>query len=204
MIFAGILIGFELIIHYASIAMHGEFVYSPLVPIVLLVMMRWGWQSVFYAVGDGLLYCLLNGLGWESYLCYCIGNAAIMILLLALKLIGKEKIASKWYLSAILVIAGWLITGFAKTLLFMCFGIAFLAALWVNITGVSCWVSLVIGLLIILVVRKLDGMFEDQKHYLIRKDKERKEMMRRDTYGDEPIDIDEETLSALRKWDDDM
>ena len=54
----------------------------------------------------------------------------------------------------------------------------------------------------ILIVRKLDGMFEYQKSYLRRLDDERKEKMRRDEYGDEPVEIDEESLSILKRWDD--
>jgi hypothetical protein len=47
-------------------------------------------------------------------------------------------------------------------------------------------------------------MFEDQKSYLLRKKRERDEQSRIDTYGDEPIDIDGESLSILNKRDNDL
>lgn len=54
----------------------------------------------------------------------------------------------------------------------------------------------------VMILRRLNGMFEDQKHYLLRQDKERKELARRDEFGDEPVEIDEESLSILKRWDD--
>ena len=51
-------------------------------------------------------------------------------------------------------------------------------------------------------MRRLDGMFEWQRGFLKRLDEERKEKMRRDTYGDEPLEIDEESLKILKKDDD--
>ena len=45
-------------------------------------------------------------------------------------------------------------------------------------------------------------MFEDQKNYLKRLERERKEKMERDNFGDEPIEIDEETMSILKRHND--
>lgn len=201
-LFAVILIVFELILHFAFIAFNGDFTFSPMVPIVLIVMMRWGWQSVFFALGDGLLYCLLNlnNAAFQPFYfaVYIIGNAFIMLLLLATKFVGKEKIRGKWYFSALFLLAGWVLTGLGRTAVAACFGKGLdwlLAMAW-------DFISLAVGLVIILIMRRLDGMFEDQKHYLIRLDDEREERRRRDNFGDEPIEIDEETVSILKRWDD--
>lgn len=204
-LFAAILVGFELIVHYAQIAFHGEFTFSPMVAIVLLVMVRWGWESVFFAVGDGLLLCLLN-MGTENFTpshfaVYIIGNACIMLVFLLFKLVGKQKIANKWYWCVLTVIAAWLLVVLGRATVHACFGVNFATAFVSQLF--DCF-SLFVGIIIILIMRKLDGMFEDQKQYLIRKDKERKEMARRDDYGDEPIDVDEESLSILNKKDDDL
>ena len=64
--------------------------------------------------------------------------------------------------------------------------------------------SLAVGLALILLLRRLDGMFEDQKHYLLRLDKEKRDKMRRDTFGDELVEIDAESLSILNKKDNDL
>ena len=204
-LFAVILIVFELILHYALIAYHGNFTFSPLVPIVLLVMIRWGWPSVFYALGDGLLFCLLNRKNAdfvpEHFGIYIIGNAFIMLLLLMTKFMGKERITKKWYFSTLFVIAGWVAVVLGRAIVSACFLRGFTGAL---LSGLGDCFSLAIGIVIILVMRRLDGMFEDQKHYLRRLDDERKEKMRRDNFGDEPVEIDEESISILKKKDDDL
>ncbi|MDE6597091.1 MAG: hypothetical protein K2K60_00450 [Clostridia bacterium] len=204
-LFAVILVVFELILHYALIAYHGSFTFSPLVPIVLLVMMRWGWPSVFYALGDGLLFCLLNrnveGFQPYHYGVYIIGNAFIMLLLLMTRFVGKERIAKKWYFSTLFVVAGWVAVLFGRAVVSACFLHSFVGAL---LDGLGDCFSLAIGIVIILVMRKLDGMFEDQKHFLKRLDNERKEKMRRDNFGDDPVEIDEESISILNKKDDDL
>ncbi len=199
-LFAVILIAFELLVHFAFIGLKGSFTFSPMLPITLLVIMRWGWQGAFFAALDGVLYCLLNGAGWQSYLCYGIGNLSIMSVLLMTRFMGKQKIAGKWHFSALFVVVGWISVVLGRTLIATCCGDYFVAAL---LKQVSDLFTLAIALIIILVLRRLDGMFEDQKHYLLRLDDERKEMARRDTYGDEPIEIDEESLSILKRKDDD-
>lgn len=195
-LFAVILVVFELVLHYAMASFSNSFTYSPLVPIVLLVMMRWGWPCIFYAVGDALLYCVLNGLGWQYYVIFCIGNSFIMLLLLMTKFLGKQRIAGKWYLSALFVFAGWIAVYLGRAVVSEICGLGFVYA----IVG-QLWelLSLAIGIVLILVLRRFDGMFEDQKHFLLRLDREKKDLQRRDDFGDEPLDIDEESLSILKK-----
>ena len=202
-LFAVILVGFELILHFAMKAFgdNANFTFSPLVPIVLIVMMRWGWVSVFYAVGDGVLFVLLNGGGWQSYLIYCVGNAFIMLLLLYTRFVGKEKIRKKVYLSILFVVLGWIAVVLGRSGVAVTVGEKFVSVIVHQLFDL---VSMIIGIIIVLIMRRLDGMFEEQKHYLKRLDDERKEMARRDEFGDEPVEITEDTLSILRKRDDEM
>ncbi len=200
--FAVILAAIELILHFAFIAYKGDFYFSPLVLMVLLVMMRWGWESVFYAVGDGVLYCLLCGYSWQYYIICAVGNAFIMLLLLATKFFGKKKIAGKWYFTVLFAVLGWIAVTLGRSLVALCFGYGFVEFLLaqLQLPGI---LSLVVSAVMLVILRRLDGMFEDQKQYLIRKDKEKKELEKRDAYGDEPIDIDRESLSILNKKNDD-
>lgn len=205
-LFAVILIAFELIIHYAAIALKGGFLFSPMVPIVLIVMMRWGWPSVFFALGDGLLYCLLNlnadNFRPELFGIHIIGNAFIMLLLIMIKFMGKDKIAGKWYFSALFVVSGWIAVVLGRSIVAACFKWNFAGVILDQL--ISDILTPFLAIIIILVMRRLEGMFEDQKKYLLRKEAERKEKLRRDTYGDEPVEIDEESLSILNRRDDDL
>ena len=205
--FAVILAVIEVVLHFAFIAYNGDFFFSPVVLVVALVMVRWGWESVFFAVGDGLLFCLLNmDAEWFSpalFAVYIIGNAFIMLLLLATKFFGKKKMAGKWYFTALFALLGWVAVTLGRALVALCFGGNFGGFLLGQITDLSWILSLAVAVIMLIILRRVDGMFEDQKQYLLRKDREKKELAKRDAYGDEPIDIDEQSISILNKKNDD-
>lgn len=206
-LFAVILVIFDLLVHFATKWLADAatiYMFALTVPIVLLIMMRWGWQAIFFAVGDAVLLTVLNNpAAWQSYLSYGLGNASLLLLLFLMRSIGKQKIAGKWYLTALFVVLGWIISNLVCTVVQWICGVGFVAALLSNISfGANGLLALVIGVVLLLILRRLDGMFEDQKHYLKRLDDERKEKMRIDEFGDEPIEIDEDTLSILKRRDD--
>lgn len=202
-LFAVILIVFEVILHFAFQAFHGDFIFSPMLAITLIVMMRWGWPAVFYAVGDGLLYCLLNikdpNFSPYMFAIYIIGNAFVALLFFMTGFMGKKKIRDKWYFSLLFTTAGWIAVVLGRAVTAACFGLNFVSALLAHFGDL---VSFAVCLTVILVMRRLDGMFEDQKAFLKRLDEERKEKERRDAFGDQPIEIDEESLKILKKDDD--
>ncbi len=202
-LFAVILVVFEVILHFAFKAFHGDFIFSPMLAITLIVMMRWGWPSIFYAVGDGLLYCLLNikdpSFSPYMFAIYIIGNAFVAVLFLMTRFMGKKKIRDRWYFSLLFATVGWIAVVLGRAITAACFGLGFVSALLAHFGDL---VSFAICLTIILVMRRLDGMFEDQKAFLKRLDEEKKEKERRDTFGDQPIEIDEESLKVLKKDDD--
>lgn len=200
LLFAAILVAFDLIIHFAFIAYSGDYVFSLLVPIVLLVMMRWGWPCVFLAVGEGILYCVLNRdlasfTNWH-YIIYGIGNAWIMLMLIPMKLVGKERICKSGGHTLWFTVLGWLLVYFGRCVMSWICGLGFSSIFFGQAMDL---ISLFIGVLLIQIFRKLDGMFEDQKHFLLRLDKERKDKMKLDTFGYHETEIDEESLAILKK-----
>lgn len=185
------------------------YTFSLMVPIVLTVMMRWGWPGVFYAAVSGLLVCLLNESAAKgiNYACYIIGNAFIAVMLLPVYLIGRDKIRAKWWGSALFVVGGWLCVYLGRSSIW---SIAFVIF---PVSGAYVWsgfvefatgdlLSLVMAIIVVMVLRRLDGMFEDQVAYLKRVDKERKDRMRIDQFGENLGEIDEETLKLLNKDND--
>lgn len=208
-LFAVILVIFDLLVHFATKWLadaSSVYVFALTVPIVLVVMMRWGWQAIFFALGDAILLTVLNNPAvWQSYVTYGVGNAAILLLLIPLRYIGKQKIAGKWYLTALFVVLGWIISNLVCSAMQSIFGVGFVAAITANITfGINGFLSLAIGIVLLLILRKLDGMFEDQISYLKRLDAERRERMRIDEFGETPVEIDEDTLSILKKRDEEL
>jgi len=130
-------------------------------------------------------------------------------MLLPLKLIGYKKIFSSVWKAALFAAAAWVCVYLGRSTVFaVCYAISPVegAAAYSGFSAfaVSDVISLLMAVVLAAVLRRADGMFENQKEYLIRLDNERKEKMRRDTYGDEYIEIDEESLSILNKHDDDL
>lgn len=170
-----------------------------MVPIITIVLVRWGWWGLLLTVAESLLYCVIRGSVWQGYIIYMVGNAAIAIELLIIWLL-KERLNKRWYWAFILVLAGWVAVNFIRACLYaICYG-NFLSAM-ATMFGVSDGglLALAMGEIIILICRKFDGLFENQKRYLIRLDKERKEEVRRKEFGDESIDLDSESLSILNR-----
>lgn len=208
-VFAVILVLGELFPHFALewFPQQAFFVLSFMVPIVVLVMIRWGWMSVFYAVASGAIYCLLNGGDGVNYATYCIGNAFIALMLIPYYLIGEEKITSRWWASLLFVFGAWVCVYLGRSIVS---SIALTISPIDGTNPISGFVSfaltdtlsLVIGVVIILVLRRFDGMFESQKRFLGRLDEERKEAQRRAIFGDKIPEIDEEALEILDRTND--
>lgn len=207
-IFAGILLIAELTVHFAAIWLPDEaiFTFSFMLIIVLVCMVRWGWPSVFYALGSAVMYCALNKGALTSYLVYGIGNCFVMLMLLPLKFIGTQKIVSRWWSSLLFVLGGWLCVYFGRaTVWTICYAVQPVPGVaassgFINFAA-SDLLSLAMSVVIALVLRRFDGMFENQKDFLDRVDKERKDKMRRDNFGDEPVEIDEEAMRILHRDD---
>lgn len=205
-IFAAILLIYDLIMFYAPQLFTGGAIYSfcLTVPITLLVMIRWGWQSVFFAVGDGIVLNLLNNpTSWQGYISYAVGNALMMLLLIAVKFIGKDKIVGKWYTTVLFVIVGWVLANFGVTCIQAMFGYNFGEVAAANFGfGVDGVLALAMGLVILLVLRRLDGMLEDQKKYLIRVNGEQQREKMRGEVPEDLMELDDESLSILNKDND--
>lgn len=208
-VFALILAVSEILGCMAAIWFPSQAIYSLslMVPIVLTVMMRWGWPSVFYAVISGLLVCLFNQGNAINYACYLIGNAFIALMLIPTYLIGKDKIRSKWWSSALYTIGGWLCVYLGRSVVWAIgysINPAIGGAAWTGFVSFAMGdlLSLAVGIVVVMVLRRLDGMFEDQKTYLKRLEQQRKEKMRIDQFGENLGEIDEETFDILNKDND--
>lgn len=153
---------------------------SPTIALTCIVMMRWGGFGAINAVLGGVTFCLASGATEKQILIYCIGNCFSLLALFLFKAMGKSEIKEKFYFTALFVLAAYVGAQIGRWLVGMIFGgqpdaiIMFLAT--------DC-LSLLFSEVIVLISRKADGLFEDQKSYLIRLDKARKKKEAEDFYG---------------------
>ena len=213
LLFAIILAAFEVVVFFAYTTWFSSdssrYIFSIAVPVSLIVMVRWNWYGMFYAVGSGLLYCTLlvatgnmpDGGTLENYVVYTVGNAFVVLAYLMVRFMGYKRIADKWYFTLIYAIVGWLAVYLGRVIVYACFGYGFVDGL---LFFGGDLLSLGMGIIILLVMRRLEGMMENQHDYLTRLDKERREKLKADNYGEEPVEIDVELLKSLNKKGDDL
>lgn len=161
-----------------------NFAVSLLYTVAALVIMRWGaWSAIHLALG-GIVFCLASHGDILQYVAFSVGNCFALLSLLYTHFLGKKKVRDSFTLSGIFVIIIYLT---------VCIGRAVLLSI---LKGINLWplfiatlssdlLSLVITLIIVLISRKQDGLFEDQKGYLLRTQKERSRAVQNTNYDSE-------------------
>lgn len=144
---------------------------SQTVAVLCIVMMRWGGYAVFHAMAGGLFFCLIQGASAEQFAVYCVGNCFALAALFLYRVFGKEAVRSKVHLTLLFVAVAFCGTQLGRWLVSLVFGgtVGSIAAFF---TADS--LSLVYAAVVVLISRKVDGLFEDQKSYLIRTEAERR------------------------------
>ena len=173
-IFTVFTIVFEAIATYAS----GTWFWAQAINIsvtlllVCIVMMRWsGWAAIQAVVG-GLVYCFAAGATTEQYIVYSIGNLLGLIALLLIRFVGKEKIRESKFQLVLLAIIAYIGMAAGKSIIGLFFGGAITDFLLYVTTDI---ISLLFAAVVLVLLRKTDGMIEDQKAYLFRVEREEKE-----------------------------
>ena len=141
------------------------YVVSPVAGITALVLMRWSGYAAIHAALGGAVFAVLSGGSWEHILIYGVGNLLALLMLVEFRIFGKEKIRKDAFLS---------VTFALGTQIFMQLGRAGIAALlghgadvcirFITTDILSCLFTAVI----IWIARRVEGLFEDQKLYLLR------------------------------------
>lgn len=129
-----------------------------------IVYMRWGLWGVLHAVEAGLVFCWFSGGTGEQFLIYCAGNAFSALAALLLGAVGRERVRTgQLALVFPLLVQLLMQAGRALTALL-------LGAEPGNLVGffTTDSLSLLFTFVIIWIARRLDGIYEDQKHYLLR------------------------------------
>ena len=136
-----------------------------------IVMMRWGPWAAIHAFLGGAVFCLASHGSGRQFLIYAVGNLLSMLMLIPLCRLGGERIRNDSFLSVCFGLGTLLLMQLGRALLAMLTGAELQSALGFFTTDT---LSLLFTGLILWVARRADGIFEDQKHYLLRIHKEEK------------------------------
>lgn len=169
-IFAVILIIFESIASKAALSFTSQpYSISIVSAITCIIFMRWGIWGCFHAALGGFVYCFVTGGAADQYIIYMVGNLFSLAALLLLKRIGPDRVREKVFLSLLLSVLVSLLMQLGRGIVAVVFGASpNMIAGFVFTDSVSTLFAMVITG----IVRKLDGVFEDQKSYLIRLNRE--------------------------------
>ena len=90
---------------------------SIVLPVSLIVMMRWREWAVLPAVLSGISYCIFCRATPSQYLIYGLGNAFILLNLLWLKATTRKNIQSKLWMSMLFVVTGFIAVNLGRSLI---------------------------------------------------------------------------------------
>lgn len=147
---------------------------STTLTLVCIVMMRWDGFAVIHAVLGGAVYCMVQGADMLQFAIYCAGNCGALIALVLFKIFGKEKIAGKFYYTVIFVLTaycGMELGRWGMTLIIPDAAERISANSPVDLLVtllIKEVISLLFAVVACLIARRMDGLFEDQRRYLLR------------------------------------
>ena len=129
-----------------------------------IVYMRWGVWGGIHAAEAGAVYCFFAGGTPAQYVIYCVGNLFSLFAVILLKAVGKERVRTG-NLSLVFPLLVLLLMHMGRACMAMRQGAGPLTV--VNFFTTDS-LSYLFTFVIIWIARKLDGVYEDQKHYLLR------------------------------------
>ena len=133
--------------------------------ITALVLMRWGpWAAIHAALG-GVVFCLAAGGSAKQMLVYALGNELALLNLLLIRLRGKQRIRENKLLTLLFALLTLVLMQFGRAGMALLLGATTADALDFFTTDA---LSGLFTMVIVWIASRLDGVFEDQKTYLLR------------------------------------
>lgn len=162
---------FEPVLHFAATRLFPAEPYTVSVTaaVTAIVLMRWGPWAAIHAVFGGIMACLLAGARIDQYLIYGFGNLFSLAALMLLKKWGKEETRKDALHSIAFALVTALLMQLGRAVMALILGNGLLLCLGFFTTGV---ITDLFTVVIVWIARRLDGIFEDQIHYLLRIQKE--------------------------------
>ncbi len=166
-IMAGVLALSQAAISIAAYTVYADqlYVVSTVGAVTAIVMMRWNGFAAIHAVLGGVIYVALAGGTWQQYVIYGAGNLASLLVLLLFRLMGKEKIRGDALLTIFIGVCTQLLMQLGRAGLAFLFGYPADACLGFITTDA---LSILFTACILWVARRIEGLYEDQKNYLLR------------------------------------
>lgn len=157
----------ELLITFAASRWYPDQLYTVSVTAALtaIVMVRWKGYAAIQALVGAMALCIGLGAAPKQWVIYCIGNLFFAAALLFLKFVGEERIRKNSVWTILFGAFTLLMMQTGRAVVTMVLGGSFREALMFYATDA---LSYVFTAVILWIARRLDGILEDQKAYLVR------------------------------------
>ena len=169
-----LVLGFcQYLTHMASTMWFPEqlYVVSPVAAMTALVMMRWnGWAAIHAGLG-GVIFAVLAGGDAKQILIYGLGNLLGLGAMVMFKILGKERIRKDALMAIVFAVLTQVLMQLGRAAVALVFGYPADALLGFITTDI---LSGLFTLVIVWIIRRIEGLFEDQKNYLLRIQREQK------------------------------
>lgn len=139
---------------------------------ICMVMMRWGGYAIIPATLGGLVFCIASSATLPQYLIYVVGNCGGLVALLWFRFFKKEDVRKGPFKLTFFVITAYVAIQLARWVLSLPFGGRHDTLLVYLGTDI---ISLLFAVVVMQLMRTIDGMIEDQKSYLFRLQREKEE-----------------------------
>ena len=172
--FAAMVVVFEtLLVNAATRWFPGQpYTVSVTPAVTAIVLMRWGSWAALHAALGGAAFCFASGAAPGHYLVYAAGNLLGLAALTIRKRLTPEGIREKVSWSLLFGGAVCLLMQLGRAAISVMAGAPYAQALGFFTTDA---ITLLFTLVIVWIARRLDGIFEDQVHYLLRIYRQEKE-----------------------------
>lgn len=142
------------------------FTLSVALTLSMVVVVRWGFWGAFPAVLAGLVTALFNSGSSYHYLVYGAGALGVLSGVVFLKIVGHKKVQSSWLWMLLYLVCGFLAVNILRSLLALTINFNFIQNFIQYMASDS--LNLVIGFILLLIIKRQDGIFERQLDYLYR------------------------------------
>ena len=133
--------------------------------VTAIVLVRWGILAAVPALCGGFVFCLFSGATPSQYLIYCAGNLLVLALMPLVRGEGWKKLQGNVLLAMLYGLAAALLMQLGRFVIAALMGTAPAVCAGFITTDV---LSTFFSMLLVWICRRLDGMLEEQRHYLIR------------------------------------
>lgn len=150
--------------------------------VTAVVMVRWGGFAAIPAVLGAFVFCLVSGAALSQYIIYCVGNLAALVLAQVLCRERWKRLHENVLLSMLYGLLTAVLMQLGRFLLALVMGNSLGLCVGFITTDV---LSGLFAVLIVWITRRLDGVLEEQRHYLKRvaEEMEKERMARADGFG---------------------